>query len=246
MVTLPTQMRSVGDAMHAQMIERFRDVQGDTNGHFYPMSEEYLRSLQVLDKECVHDDPLWRFAPIAVVGNKERLLLNPMRAKDFAKASRQPIFRWRLNLSSSNKMKDWLFASSLNSDDDIARLYNEEPGMWFHFVVGAPVVLTFNHSVRFLLANGTPAIMHSFGYYDESKHGRAAQLMRDTLGGETADLDEPPDFICVELDTTDVDLYRDVTVIPGKPVIAIPLDRGNGKGKWTTEMGTCSEWSEKR
>ena len=143
-------------------------------------------------------------------------------------------------------MKDWLFASSLNSDDDIARLYNEEPGMWFHFVVGAPVVLTFNHSVRFLLANGTPAIMHSFGYYDESKHGRAAQLMRDTLGGETADLDEPPDFICVELDTTDVDLYRDVTVIPGKPVIAIPLDRGNGKGKWTTEMGTCSEWSEKR
>jgi hypothetical protein len=69
MVSLPTQMRSQGDVVHKSMIERFRNV--DEINH-PPLSQEYMSGLKVLDAECLRADPMWKFAPIAVVGNKER------------------------------------------------------------------------------------------------------------------------------------------------------------------------------
>ena len=61
------------------MIERFRNVDDINKPPFF---QEYLSSLKVLDAECLRADPMWRFAPIAVVGNKERSILNPERAME--------------------------------------------------------------------------------------------------------------------------------------------------------------------
>ena len=198
MVSLGPQMRSQHDEDHRQMIRTFRDIHDDNP---YPLLLEYLSSLKTLTRADVEADPAWALAPIAVVGNHERHVLTPVRARDFARTHGQPLIKWRLDIiAGTDKTPDNVEAAAM-STADLRQMYEEEPGLWEYFVVGAPASLLVNYSVPRGLANGTPIVYHSFGYFDRDIHAAALARVNAAAAGEDVVLDRTPDYFFVEVST---------------------------------------------
>ena len=84
---------------------------------------------------------------------------------------------------------------------ELNQLYEEEPGLWEYFVAGAPAQLLVNYSLPRRLANGTPVIYHSFGYYDRATHAAALAKISAAGVGEDVVLDQIPDFLFIEVPT---------------------------------------------
>ena len=92
MVNLGAQMRSQSDEQHIEMIRTFRDINSDVP---CPLLPQYLESILQYSKNDARTDIAWTTAPIAVVGNVERLALTANRIKVFAKRGKQPVLKWK-------------------------------------------------------------------------------------------------------------------------------------------------------
>ena len=58
----------------------------------YPITTEWLRKLKVLSPEDLKEpESKWRFAPVAVTGNVERLVISRFKVKLFGSKWREPI-----------------------------------------------------------------------------------------------------------------------------------------------------------
>jgi len=194
MVKLGAQMRSQSDEDHIAMIRNFRDISSDNP---YPLTPGYLRTLLPYSKADATGDGSWATAPIAVVGNVERLALSANRIRVFAKRTQQPVLKWKQEIKNcvSNELMMALEQSVLDT------IYENEEGLWQYFVAGAIAVLLENLCVSRGLANGTRVVFSSVGYYDKSKHERVLADIRSAIQRHDNEviLPGPPDYIIVEV-----------------------------------------------
>ena len=166
---LTTTHRFRKDKQHGINIARMRSTESTQ-----PVSESFLDSLQQMSAQEMQD-PLYRFATVGVVSNLERSFLNAARSADYAKWHKRVLIRWRLQLSGSD-------AATLNKDE-LDELFQDEVGLWFHFVAGAPCVLTdTSYAQHKGLVNGTRAIFHSLTLADDATDDLASLIANATPG----------------------------------------------------------------
>ena len=175
---LTTTHRFRKDKQHGINIARMRSTESTQ-----PVSESFLDSLQQMSAQEMQD-PLYRFATVGVVSNLERSFLNAARSADYAKWHKRVLIRWRLQLSGSD-------AATLNKDE-LDELFQDEVGLWFHFVAGAPCVLTdTSYAQHKGLVNGTRAIFHSLTLADDATDDLAS-LIANATPGEVITLSQAP------------------------------------------------------
>lgn len=108
-----------------------------------------LSCYKTLSKSDVKN-PEWKFAPVLVTTNRERMTIVAKQAQLFAQAHSTYVFKWR------NPLSCWK-----NKPGDTSDLYRANPMLWQYFVPGAEAFLTSNINPRLGLANGTPCTAHS-------------------------------------------------------------------------------------
>lgn len=210
MVKLGAQMRSQSDQLHIDMIRNFRDISSDNP---CPLTANYLSSILPYSKEDAATDVEWSTAPIAVVGNVERLALSANRIKIFAKRTKQPVLKWKLEIKDCD-LNDLIKAME---HSDLETLYQHEEGLWQFFVAGATAVLSENLCVARGLANGTRVVFSSVGYYNKTIHDKVLDDIQNVirLQGTEVILPGPPDYMIVEVShkSTEVSRLQDISEI---------------------------------
>jgi len=191
------------------MINRMRDpLPGQTR-----VSEEYLKSLQVLSPDDITNDPSWFIAIIAVTSNKERRTINSLKSTAMARKNSTRKFLWDIDIrvhGAENLSKQILrYVRSIN---DI---------LTASFVIEAPAILTENINPSRGLSNGTPVIMHSLSLKIDDR-----QNSRDIMFYETTseiELELPPTYINVSLPNTPPEKFKNLTLIENECIIPVPL-----------------------
>ena len=131
------------DPDHLRRLTQLRDTRPGGR----PVSTHLINALQPLTREAVErEGDALRFAPIGVIGNRERHLLNERQARAFAVHHRRILFQWKLELT--GQAAGWL------SDAEKEELYEHEPGLWGRFVRGAPAIINHNVGTDRGLVNG--------------------------------------------------------------------------------------------
>ena len=140
---LTTQHRSV-DPVHTRKLETMRAR------YIYPRQNfDTIPPLQGLNTLSHADRYKFSEAPILVASNIERIQLNLLALKHFAKKHNLPILRWRKELDVGSGLMSL-------ADQVHDQLYRNHPELWEYFCVGAPAVLSTNINPPYGLANGTP------------------------------------------------------------------------------------------
>jgi len=126
MVKLGAQMRSQSDEQHIEMIRTFRNINRDVP---CPLLPHYLETILQYSKNDAKSDTAWTTAPIAVVGNVERLALTANRIKVFAKRGKQPVLKWKQEIKDceQNELIKTMEQSALNA------IYENEEGLFAVF-----------------------------------------------------------------------------------------------------------------
>jgi hypothetical protein len=139
---LTTQQRS-SDPKHNALVQKL--ARGD------PIDIEDLENYKYLSREDT-DDPNgdWKFAPVLVSTNRERMTITQRQAILFAQHHQTYVFKWQ------NKLGSWK-----NKPADTTALFENNPLLYQHFVRGADAFLTKNINPHLGLANGTPVTCHS-------------------------------------------------------------------------------------
>jgi hypothetical protein len=187
-------MRSQSDEQHIDMIRNFRDINSDIP---CPLTPQYLQKILQYSKNDAKPDIRWKTAPIAVVGNIERLALSANRIKVFAKRAKQPVLKWKQQIK-DRELNELVKAME---QSDLDALYESEEGLWQYFVAGATAVLTENICVARGLANGTRVVFSSVGYYDKATHDRVLNDIQSAIHRHETEviLPGPPDYMIVEV-----------------------------------------------
>ena len=203
---LTRQMRAADDLAFQKTLLAVRDTQAEQ-----PISNDFIRNLRVLSAKDVQEKAARIFAPIAVLGNQERYYLNKQQAYAYARAHNVPLVRWRIPLTEK-------YVERLTSEE-LAQTYANEPGLWHHFVRGAPCMILKNFQPTKAMANGSMAFLHSLSFaHDAPPELTAAELAG---GYHLVELAESPHTINVCPDLPDDDdgagiesLTQDGIVVP--------------------------------
>lgn len=180
-VDLQRTVRQAADEPFGRDLRRMRDVSEAT-----PVSIPFLRSLKVLSKkDC--EDLRWRFAPHAVLSNRERHAINALQMRSWAEYHHVPLLKWRRPLPRG-------YAHLTAGEAE--RLYQNEPSLWGSFALGAPAILTQNVNPTRGITNGTMCTFHSVTWKQgkgEPDHMEPAVLQRWRTegGGGFAELEVP-------------------------------------------------------
>ena len=129
------------DEQHSKFVKKLAD--GEC------MTLEDLQPYKVLTKKEVKD-PSWKYAPVLVGTNRERMAIVERQSILFAKQHGTYVFKWKNHLTS------WK-----NKPSDTTRLLQENPMLWQFFVPGSDAFLSRNINTNLGLANGTPVVCHS-------------------------------------------------------------------------------------
>ena len=205
----------------AAWLGRFRDTD-----EARPVPRALLQGLKPVspaDRQSV----LWRFAPHGVLSNRERVHLNAAQVLQWAKYHGVPVFKWKLPLSG-------IVAQAL-SEEEMARLYEDEPALWGYFCIGCPCMLTRNVNPLLGLANGSSATHHSLTFGAQG----TAYTTSDGRSGRLGGGHPPPDFgyctvvlkdlpravnVCPELDDAQRERYGDGQSLSAKEAsIVVPI-----------------------
>ena len=119
-----------------------------------PISDKLLRSLNLLTPIAVHDHGAsLRFAPIAVLSQRERHPFNLSQAQQFARSHNKPLIKWKLPLAGPA-------ATWITKDEEASIYTHEKAGVYGFFVEGACVVNQNLHTSRSPV-NGCEGFMFS-------------------------------------------------------------------------------------
>ena len=135
-------------------------------------------------------DAEWRFAPIGVLGNAERDLLNARQIEAFAKAFDLPLIKWRLPVNFKYNRED---PEEVRIIDE---LYRHEPALWGYFVEGAPGYMTATMCAPRKLVNGSPVLLRSL-VFEGNVVPEAVSEAFAAGGFRVIELEEPPQYINV-------------------------------------------------
>ena len=162
-----------------------------------------------MTKKTLNNDPEWKFAPILVTSNFERIIVNEKKSILFAKEKGEIVFRWKI------ECKIVRGEGSIDDLDDV----DDCPELFAYFVKGAPLIITKNINPNKNIANGTSGFYHSMLFDDEEMNKKFSELELCTNVGEIITLSQPPDYIIVKLDRTinsesNLSIDNNISLIP--------------------------------
>ena len=146
--------------------------------------------MKQLYKPLTKEDEQFRHATTIVSGNYERHVINLEQSKRWAQSHKTHVLKWR------RKLKEWRGKPS--SVEGIADA-TKQPCFWETFVSGALGFVNFNLNTKIGIANGTGIRYHSLSFKDPAKKNALQRQIDTTPAGGTIILDEPPDYINVEM-----------------------------------------------
>ena len=108
----------------------------------------------------------WKYAPVLVSSNRERLNICRMKAIMFAKENKTYVFKWKCKI---------LQEENRPPDSIMQHILEKHAFFWQYFVTGAPCNLSVNINGDVGLVNGSPATLHSLTFSDPDEHSRIVQ-----------------------------------------------------------------------
>ena len=99
---------------------------------------------------------VWEFAPIAVTGNVERLLISRFKSKLFGEKFNEPVLTWECPVRSGGRGRNVKYGPL---DVDEETLNGKYSFLKKYFVRGAPCVLSDNLCTEKGFAKGTKGIL---------------------------------------------------------------------------------------
>lgn len=180
---LITQHRAPDDPSHMDFLNELSMGQ--------PISLEKILCYDELSPEKIALEPQkWRFAPILVATNRERINISFRQAIAFAKANNTQVIRW------TNNLKKWENQPLLPQNQTKAAT---DPAFWQIFVRGAPAFETVNIHPELGLANGTPITLDSISLTTKEEEHNLQQQLSSMPPGSIITLDHPPEAVIVTL-----------------------------------------------
>ena len=189
------------DQKHMNLIRRMHNGEG--------LTANDINNFNFIDKKTLNNDPEWKFAPILVTSNFERIIVNEKKSILFAKEKGEIVFRWKI------ECKIVRGEGSIDDLDDV----DDCPELFAYFVKGAPLIITKNINPNKNIANGTSGFYHSMLFDDEEMNKKISELELCTNVGEIITLSQPPDYIIVKIDRTinsesNLSIDNNISLIP--------------------------------
>ena len=175
-LNLTQQQRAIHDTFHTNIIQKLHNGQ--------PFKMEDLEQYKLLTKEDMTGQGEFRFAPILVSSNRERIDISYSQLKQYALVHNIPIVKWK------SKHQNWQ-----NSPEDTSTAIENDCAFFEYFCVGLPGFLRHNISNSLKLANGTPVELRSLQFQDVDMQTKFNTDYHDTEPGKEILLPSPPDFL---------------------------------------------------
>ena len=117
-----------------------------------------LKNYKALSKKDMKNKK-WKFAPILVSTNRERLDITELQAVNFAKENKTYVVRWRI------EYKDWE-----EQPKNWEKIMSEDPVFWQYWVKNAEGYILTNFNTDAKIANGTSFHCHSLVFDKSDKN----------------------------------------------------------------------------
>ena len=181
------------DTQHLKLTEQHRSVDPSHTRFIQNLArtgEISIEEMKKLYKPLTKEDEQFRHATIVVSGNYERHVINMEQSKSWAQSHKTHVLKWR------RKLKDWRGKpASVESMADATK----QACFWETFVSGALGFVNYNLNTKIGIANGTGIRYHSVSFEDPKRNEELHSLIESTPQGGTIILEEPPDYINVEM-----------------------------------------------
>lgn len=151
-------------------------------------------ALQVLSEIETRDDPLWKFATVATVGNELRAHINSIQSTRWVIEHQSIKLRWRC------KVHKWYGGAA--PADEFEEYWQTDPRICGEFVPDLEVVINDNicaASTEKGVANGRRAKLYGVAYDDTADHEHMLQQISIAQPGDIVTLRSPPDFVIVDV-----------------------------------------------
>ena len=207
---LTKQQRAIDDKFHTEIIQNLH------SGKQFQIND--LRKYKILSKEDMSGHGKFRFAPILVFTNRERIGLSYFQLKQYALAHKIPIVKWK------SKHQNWK-----NSPTNIPEAITNECAFFDYFCVNLPGFLTLNISTSLKLANGTPVQLKSVQFRNKEMQTNFVTKYTAAAPGEEILLELPPDYLTYKPYPEDDDFHKDwisnswPTLDESKNCVILPL-----------------------
>jgi hypothetical protein len=178
---LSTQLRSRHDLKHTQFLKDLSDGE--------PIQVDNIARYKSLTRKDVENQPEeWKFAPILVATNRERMNIIHRQSILFAKHTDSFVFKWKV------RCKKWLNKPPTSEMDDIEQSH---PFFWQYFVPGADAFLNNNINPSLGMVNGSSITCHSLSISNPLQVQAIQDAMSTLQKGSEIVLQSPPDAINV-------------------------------------------------
>jgi hypothetical protein len=187
--------------------------------------------LKTLNRADIEKDPSWNRALLCAPGRTTIAEWSDLSIKAFARSTNQVILRWRNPLTNSSLERLLTPQSS-----------EKVPGLWEKFLVGAPILITFNLNVSAGLANGKSGVLIRAVHKLPSPGKPSIQEEINSKGcmpGDTFTLAEPPVAVYVQIfDLSEaqkklLNLEDEETEYGVGPIVPILIGYSGTRGKVT-------------
>jgi hypothetical protein len=163
------QKRAANDVTHKDFVQRL------SNGQ--PICMKDIENYKHLSREDIIDHPdEWKYAPILVSTNIERLNIARYKAQLWAKDHNTYVFKW------CNRVRKEV---NRPTQQYLSKILEANAFFWQFWVAGAPANLSNNINCELALVNGSPVTCHSLTFADDAEFQRVQDLI---LGAD------PPPF----------------------------------------------------
>lgn len=159
------QNRASQDPKHTDFVQRL------SSGR--PISLADILQYNTLTRADIAEDKEWKYAPLLVSTNLERLNITREKSRLWAVEHGTYVFKWRTKTTKHINQPP-------SSEMDSRR--EENSFFWQFWVPGAPANLKSNINGELALVNGSPVTTHSLTFADQEKH----QFLLDHLNGHSA------------------------------------------------------------
>ena len=159
---LEEQVRAGTDEQHSDMVKRL------SLGS--PMTPSDIDRMKHITAQDLQGDEahLWKFAPILVSTNRERLNITREKCRIWAIEHNTHVYKWRcIDTAHVNR-------PTIN---DYESIVNSEAFFWQFWVPGAPAHLGHNVNPGLALVNGAPVTTHSLTFSDKSEFTKILDLL---------------------------------------------------------------------
>ena len=218
-IELIQQIRCASDRKHSAMLNRMRQPKnGQTR-----VDREYISRIKEFTTGDILQNEEWLTAPIVVTRNKERHLINSIKAKYWSIFKKTPMFTWKPIVTNS---KGQPFPSTLQEF-----IYDTFPQFTNSFVAGAPGYLSQNINPSIGLTNGTRVIYHSL-LLDPRENIK--NICATWKKKEVIDLQFPPSYLFVKIPNADLANFKHTSITMNS--VVIPIKLGNESEKMTYRL----------